>query len=139
LLLVDSEDPVREWNSACPPTLAWDQLRSRDGWKRPAGVEDDQAQLMVACMETWILADQGALGHFYGKSLQANSLPQTDLEALSRQEVQEALEKATRNCGRPYCKGPASFKVLGMLDPALLKSRLSYFRRIDEALHRLLG
>lgn len=54
MLLVDSEDPVTA------PT-AWGHLQARDGWECPANITDDQAQLMVTCMETWIMADRAAM------------------------------------------------------------------------------
>jgi hypothetical protein len=42
ILLVDSEGPVA--------TKPWVHLKARDGWD-PGAATDDQAQLMVACME----------------------------------------------------------------------------------------
>jgi hypothetical protein len=134
MLLVDSEDPVTV------PT-AWEHLQARDKWERPADVTDDQAQLMVTCMETWIMADRAALNRVFGSSLQTSALlPETNLEARPRDAVQDALEHATRGCGRDkaYSKGRRSFQVLAFLDPAALKQRLPYFRRLLETLDRLL-
>jgi len=134
VLLVDSEDPVSA-------ATAWEHLQSREKWERPVAVSDDQAQLMVACMETWIIADRAALNRAFGSSLQTSALlPETDLEARPRDAVQNALEHATRGCGRDkaYSKGRRSFQVLAYLDPATLKQRLPYFRRLLETLDRLL-
>jgi hypothetical protein len=61
MLLVDSEDPVPEEETVPDSALAWVHLKSRDNWDRPAGVKNDQAQLMVTCMETWIMVDREAL------------------------------------------------------------------------------
>lgn len=59
ILLVDSEDPVTGADrSDANPSGAWRHLLRRDGWTRPSGAADDQAQLMVTTMETWLLADR---------------------------------------------------------------------------------
>lgn len=55
ILLVDSEDPVL--NSTSP----WVHLNQRDGWIRPPGATEKHAHLMTQCMESWFLADRGAL------------------------------------------------------------------------------
>jgi hypothetical protein len=60
ILLVDSEGPV-----VAPG--AWAHFHARDGWQRPAGTIQDQAHLMVQCMEAWFLADREALIEFYGQ------------------------------------------------------------------------
>jgi hypothetical protein len=43
LLLVDSEDPVPETAQPDDPDhpMAWEHLQARDGWERPAEVEND--------------------------------------------------------------------------------------------------
>ena len=122
MLLVDSEDPV----IAQP----WNHLQARDGWTCTDGASEDQAQLMVTCMETWIMADHSGLEKCFGADLQASALlPVNELESRTRDEVQDALEHATRNCGhrKKYRKGKKSFQVLGMIDPTALKEHLSYF------------
>lgn len=131
--MVDSEEPVAA-------TTVWDHLRERDAWVRPADTDDDQAQMMVTCMETWILADRATLRTVFGAHLQLSALlPETGLEGRSRQEVQQALENATRECGRDkvYRKGRRSFQVLAEVNPEALEA-LSYFRRFLEALNRQL-
>ncbi len=132
MLLVDSEEPVQRLGDA------WAHLSARDGWDRPPGVADDQAQLMVTCMESWILADHGTLVAFFGPEFRRNALlPVVDLEARSRQEVQDSLERATSPCGRDrqYRKGRRSFRVLAELDPNVLRQHLPHFRRFIEALN----
>lgn len=135
MLLVDSEDPIV---GDAPP---WNHLRARDGWILPNGASDDQAQLMVTCMETWLMADRAALREVFGVSLQDNALlPEADLEQYDRHRVQQALEHATRNCGRNkvYKKGRRSFQVLEAVSPDILKQRLPYFKRFVETLEALL-
>ncbi|HNY35447.1 MAG TPA: DUF4276 family protein [Methanothrix soehngenii] len=72
ILLVDSEDPI-----ALGP---WEHLKVRDKWDRPAGAEDEQAQMMATCMETWIMADHEALRKVFGSCLRHRALfPISDL------------------------------------------------------------
>ena len=135
VLLVDSEEPV--------PGLAspWTGLQTREGWERPAGVTDEQAQLMVTCMETWLIADRAALRGYFKAALNENALPPLhELEQRSRQDVQEALENATRLCGRErqYRKGKRSYQVLAALQPATLRQHLPHFQRLIETLNRYL-
>ncbi len=137
ILLVDSEDPVDPQNELSDGSAAvWNHLQSRDGWRRPHGTDDDRAQMMVTCMETWIMSDREALRKVFGARLQINALlPVDDLENRSRSDVQLALENATRNCGpnKTYRKGRRSFQVLAQLSPGTLMS-LPHFKRFMEAL-----
>lgn len=129
VLLVDSEAPVNQ--------AAWQHLLSRDGWQRPARAEDDQAQLMVQCMESWCVADRDALHEFFGASLREGALPALDnLEIQAKESVQDALIDATRDCGRDrgYKKGKRSFELLAHLDPIQLKRHLPHFARLCEML-----
>ncbi len=129
VLLVDSEAPVSQ--------PAWQHLRSRDGWERPAEAEDDQAQLVVQCMETWCVADRNTLREFFGDCLRENALPAlNDLETRSKETVQKALADATHDCGqdRGYRKGKRSFELLAELDPAELKKHLPHFVRLCKML-----
>ena len=133
ILLVDSEDPI------AANTTPWKHLRLRpgDNWIRPQRVSDDQTQLMVTCMETWIMADRAALRDFFESKLQESALlPEADLEQYDRHRVQDVLEHATRNCGRKkaYKKGKRSFQVLEALNPDTLKQRLPHFKRFIETL-----
>jgi hypothetical protein len=132
IMLVDSEDPVTE---ASP----WDHLRFRDKWERPSGVIDEQVQLMITSMESWLVADRSALEEEFGRCLQVTALPSlSNLEARGRQEVLQALENATRQCGHrnSYSKGARSFKILARLDPAVMKKHLPSFVRFIEVLDK---
>jgi len=132
ILLVDSEEPVGNPSEDTESDAAWKHLKICDGWECPAGVANDQAQLMVTCMETWIMADHQTIIDFFGQNLQASALlPPQNLEARTRHEVQDKLHHATRNCGRDraYAKGKKSFQILGELNPGTLKNHLPHFRR----------
>jgi hypothetical protein len=136
VLLVDSEDILIK-----PDMDAWVHLQIRDGWKRPQTVVDKQAQLMVTCMETWIMADHKTLITFFGTPLNRKDLlPPQNLEVRNRHDVQNALENATRSCGNDmmYQKGKRSFKILGELNPDELRKYLPHFDSLVTTLSNLL-
>lgn len=129
VLLVDSESPVKQ--------SVWRHLHDRDKWKKPRGAEDNQAQLMVQCMETWCVADQPTLKNFFGKDFRAGALPAlNDLEAVEKDIVQTALKDATSQCGKDktYAKGKRSFELVGRLNPDQLKKHLLHFVRLYDML-----
>lgn len=130
ILLVDSESDL-EGRSP------WEHLQFRDNWKKPQGVDDSQALLMVQCMESWIISDRKSLRAFFGQCLNESSLlPPDKLESRSKDDVQTSLEAATKTCGdtRAYTKGRKSFEVLGELDPTVMRSRLPSFDRLWKVL-----
>ena len=128
-MLIDSEDPVADSNKL------WDHLRVRDGWRKPAGAKEEQVLLMVTCMETWIVADRPTLRKHYGSRLQDSALPSLrDLEVRHRDDVQERLARATRNCTNAYEKGTRSFLILEKLSPDELHQHLPSFRRTIDVL-----
>lgn len=91
---------------------------------------------MVQCMETWLVADRGAVRSFFGADLQESALPATDdLENRDKDAIQDALAHATRDCGRDrqYKKGKRSFELLGRLAPDELMG-LPHFARLCEVL-----
>lgn len=134
LLLVDSEAPV-----SSPP---WDHLKTRDGWDRPCRAADDQAHLMVQCMEAWFLADRDALPKFFGQGFRSNALPQNqNVEEISREDLSQGMERATRDTRSKgaYHKGKHSFELLGTLDPNKVQGASEHAQRFFDALRRKLG
>ena len=144
ILLVDSEGPVADDNQPdANPSGAWLHLSGPpDRWPRPSCAEDDQAQLMVTTMETWLLADkQTLIAYFFPTSMNGNAmnasalLPDTDLESRRKREISDALRNATQSSSKGrYHKGNHSFDLLGRIAPEELKSRLPHFRRFVETL-----
>lgn len=131
ILLVDSESPV-----SLPP---WDHLRQSEGWQRPASVSDDQAQLMVQCMETWIVCDRKVLEEFFGPAFNSAKLPTGDhLEERGKSEIFDSLIAASKACGKTYSKGRISFEIVGQLDPAVLRAELRFFERLLTTLEKYL-
>jgi len=139
ILLVDSEEPVIEHDIDPNSDVAWNHLASYDHWTRPEGSSNDQAQLMVTSMETWLMADQITLRTYFGSRLRTSALipinPQ--LETRTRGEMLQALEDATANCGRNkgYSKGKHSFNILGELNPKVLRTNVPHFNRLIESLN----
>jgi Domain of unknown function (DUF4276) len=115
LLLVDAEGPVAE--AATP----WAHLKLHDGWDPPEGATDDQAHLMVQCMETWFLADKDALVSYYGQGFLTNALPRRhDIETIAKAEVFRVLERATKNTRTKgsYNKVAHAGSLLASVNPA---------------------
>ena len=125
---IDGEEPVADIEKA------WEHLRNVTTvtpWSRPAGASDDQILFMTTCMETWIVADRTTLEEHYGSDLQESALPPLErLEQRARDEVQDKLVRATRNCSNAYAKGKRSFGILGKLAPSPLREHLLSFVRV---------
>ena len=129
ILLVDSEELVADANQPdAKPGGAWRHLG-----QRPPGANDDQAQLMVTTMETWLIADRDALSAYFG--INKNALPDSELENRRKQDVLNKIENATQRSSKGrYHKGNHTFDLLGRVDPAELMRQLPHFRRFVAAL-----
>jgi hypothetical protein len=130
ILLVDSEGRV-DANLA-----SWAYLRRRDGWRRPRHAVDDQAHLMVQCMESWFLADHEALSRYYEEGFLINSLPgRANIEEIPKRDVEQALDHATQPTlkGR-YHKTRHGFELLTRIDPMKLCQASGHARRLFEVL-----
>ena len=108
VLLVDSEDPVAGGSGP------WLHLRTRDGWERPEEATDENAHLMVQCMESWFLADKDRLVAYFGQGFSRNALPgRREIEEVAKGDVLEGLKRATSQCKKgEYGKGRHSFEIL---------------------------
>ena len=132
LLLVDAEEPVAEGSSA------WQHLQARDGWDVPAGASEGDAFLMVQVMETWFLADLAALRQYFGPHFSGTPFRAWPaLEAVPKQTVYVALEKATTNCKQAYRKGDVSFEILATLDPDKVESACPHAKEFLQRLRSL--
>jgi len=133
LLLVDSEGPV------APGQTAWQHLRVRDNWTKPAGASDDQAFLMVQVMETWFLADSAALQRYAGPGYRGDRLSAwSSLEDVPKRTVFQALRGATAHCGgRRYAKGTRSFEILGMLNAGTVENACPHAKELLDRLRSL--
>jgi hypothetical protein len=132
LLLVDSEGPLAEGSTA------WQHLKARDNWERPAGAGDDQAFLMVQLMESWFLADRGLLHAYFGAALREEALRAwLSLESVPKETVLATLDRATAACRTPYAKGKVSFELLARLSPESVEKACPNARRLLDHLRGL--
>ena len=131
VLLVDSEDAVV--GGAGP----WRHLRKHDGWDKPEEATDDNAHLMVQCMESWFLADKDGLEAFFGHGFRRNALPgNPDVEEVAKADVLDGLKNATRQCQSKgeYGKGRHSFELLSEVDPAKVLAASPHAKRLVDIL-----
>ncbi len=134
-LLVDSEDLVDAQHQNKP----WQHLAARPGdlWAQPTGATDEQCHLMVVCMESWFLADREKLATFFGQGFQASALPAPTraIESITKQQVYDALSRATAQCKTKaqYGKGQHSFKLLALVSPDTVCTASPWAKRfVDE-------
>ncbi len=124
ILLVDSEGPVEGYDVS-----PWDYLgqRAEDKWQKPKTAEDDQAHLMVQCMEAWFMADREAVVKYFDKGLEIDDLPgpvNGDIERIPRAKIAAALDKAARRVHKArgtkrqgYDKVEDGFSLLEAIEP----------------------
>lgn len=137
ILLVDSEGPVTI------PGKPWEHLRETEKWEIPMEVTDENAHLMVECMETWFLADLETLKDFYGQGFLPGSLPQNPkIEEVPKRDLLQGLYEATRssNTKGKYSKGRHSFAILENINPEKLCAASPHAKRfIDTLREKLTG
>ena len=128
-LLVDSEDPV----PVNVEPIA--HLTARDPWNFD-GVDGDAIHLMVQTMETWIVADPGALRKYYGQGFRENDLPRRqNLEEESKRDIEKALEQATKETQkRAYRKIHHAQALLQRIDPMTVRRRCPHCKRLFKTL-----
>lgn len=130
ILLVDSEAEVT------PDDSAWEHLRKRDEWTKPRRAKNENAHLMVQCMEAWFIADRDSLREYFGQYFKPNALPaRNDIENISKSDLEKALEKATTATRKgAYHKGKHSFDILAKLNPDKVKSCSQHAERLVKTL-----
>ena len=135
VLLVDSENPVADASSS------WLHLRKCDGWEKPDEATDENAHLMVQCMEAWFLADKDNLAAYFGHGFNRDALPgRREIEDVAKGDVLEGLKNATRQCKKgEYGKGRHSFDILEQTDPANVMAASPHARRLVETLRQKTG
>ena len=127
-LLVDSEAPVK------PNTTSWQHLSIRDSWKRPDNAQDDQAHLMVQCMESWFVADISALETFFGAGFRPPA-KRDNVEVIPKQDVLGNMEASSQQSKKgAYHKGRHSFDILAHIDPAQVTQRSPFARQLIDTL-----
>ena len=132
VLLVDSEDPVAEGSGP------WLHLSTRDRWTKPDDATDENAHLMVQCMEAWFLADKDRLATYFGQGFNRNALPgRREIEDVAKGDVLERLKRATRQSKKgEYGKGRHSFEILEQINPDNVIAVSPHARRLVETLRQ---
>ena len=135
VLLVDSEDPVAEDSGP------WLHLSTRDRWTKPDEATDENAHLMVQCMEAWFLADRDGLAAYFGHGFNRNALPGgRDIEDVAKDDVLEGLKNAARQSKKGgYRKGSHSFDILERIDPAHVIVASPHARRLVQIMREKAG
>jgi hypothetical protein len=127
ILLVDSEAPVADAQGS------WAHLKARDHWECPPSATEENAHLMVQCMESWFLADQKTLALFYGQGFNPNALPkQTNIENIPKSDVNQGLEAATRHTKTKgkYHKTRHGFDILTLIEPHKVRQASEHAERL---------
>jgi hypothetical protein len=93
---------------------------------------------MIACMESWFLADREALKAFFHDCWRDQAIPQwANLEAVPKADVLDKLAQATAACGKKaYAKGKRSFEILKMIDPAKVEQKCPGAKRLLDRLRK---
>lgn len=88
---------------------------------------------MVQCMESWFIADAGALNGEFGFKL---PMPGASVEDISKGDALMRLEKASAHLSsaKRYKKGEPSFRILERIDPQKVCDKSPWARRLVEAL-----
>ena len=135
VLLVDSENPVADGSSS------WLHLRKCDGWEKPDEATNENAHLMVQCMEAWFLADKDNLAAYFGHGFNRNALPgRQEIEDVAKDDVLGGLKNATHQCKKgEYGKGRHSFDILERIDPAKVVDASPHASRLVETLQQKSG
>jgi hypothetical protein len=133
VLLVDAETVVPQNNHV------WDVVarRAEDRWQRPPWATENHLYLMVHFVETWLLADQDALQTFFGRDFNRRPLPTTDLESRSKDEIETALHKATKDSSKGAYRHGQAHEIIGIIKPERVK-QLWHGRRLFHSLSNLI-
>ncbi len=127
-LLVDSEEGVKG-----SPRL---HLATRDAWDGLEHFREDQIQLMVQTMETWIIGDPATLHAYYGREFNANALPKREnLEQVPKRVVSSGLARATERTQKGEChKIRHASVLLALIDSEKVRARCPHCERFFDSL-----
>ena len=133
VLLADAETKVPE------NARLWDVVAQRpgDNWHRPSWATERHLYLMVHFVETWILTDQDALQMFFKRGFNRKPLPTTNLETRSKDEINQALKKATQGSSKGTYKHGQAHEIIEIIDPDRVKT-LKHGQRLFDSLGSLI-
>lgn len=133
VLLVDAETAVQDGVSV------WDVVRRRGGdeWQRPSWATDSHLYLMVHFVETWLLTDQDALRTFFKQGFNHKPLPTTNLEGRSKEEIEQALRRATQTSSKGAYRHGQAHEIIGLIGQDKVKT-LRHGQRLFNDLSHLI-
>ena len=131
VLLVDSETAV--------PTSAsvWKIVGDRDKWQKPSWATDRHLYVMVHFVEAWLLTDQDALKQFFDGGLNLKVLPSSNLENRSKNEINDALTRATKDTKKGAYRHGQAHQIIELVDPEKVKV-LTHGNRLFTMLRELI-
>lgn len=143
VLLVDAERPVtlppKEHLSERP-----DKSRNpndpRDGWDL-AVADDDQIHLMVQAVEAWLIADPAAMEKHFGPQFSSNALPRRpNPEDIPKEELKGSIDAAAKSTPKRGYSGTRDCpKILGLVDPRVVRAKCSACRRLFDVISSVTG
>lgn len=134
VLLVDAEMAVPKGASV------WDIVahRAGDNWQKPSWATEDHLYLMVHFVETWLLTDQEALQQFFKRGFNQRVLPTTNLETRSKDEIEQALKKATEASTKGAYRHGQAHEIIGLINQDKVKT-LWHGQRLFKSLSSLIS
>lgn len=132
VLLVDSEGPVND--------KPYKHLNDRDGWSL-SEEQNANCHLMVEMMESWFIADIGALIKFYRQGFNSHAIPRNpNVELISKAELEDALKRATIHTIKgEYHKIKHGSQILKLVDPSKVRSSAPHCDRLFTTLAEKIG
>lgn len=133
VLLVDSETAVPDGRHV------WDVVANREGdqWSRPAWATERHLYLMTQFVETWLLTDVDALKRFFKNGFNAKGLYNTDLENRSKEDIEDALLKATRDVKKGKYRHGQAHEIIELVRPERVRT-LTHGQRLFDVLSSLI-
>lgn len=133
VLLVDAEIAVPE------DARVWDIVARREGdkWQRPSWATERHLYLMVHFVETWLLTDQDAIKKFFKRGFDPRPLPTTNLEERSKQDIEQALKRATQNSQKGTYRHGQAHEIMENIRPERVRT-LRHGDRLFSSLGKLI-
>jgi len=138
VLLLDSEESIpadRENEKMKVFDKFLFNIKKRSDWCDDENIYDEQIHFMVACMESWFMADMETLQKYYGKFFAGEHFNWDDVEIIARNKIMDALKKATKNTKKgTYHKTKHAPEILQNLNSNVVCSKAFFCERLFEYL-----
>ena len=100
IILLDSEVEVRsdKEDKKAAELKFIKKIKTRRDWKEEQKIPNNRIHLMVACMESWLIADINTLKIFYGNGFNENAIGNiNDVEIIPKNDILMKLKNASKN------------------------------------------